>query len=241
MEAKNLDNLLNYYNENYEIIADFDILDKSTLGEKNEYCRFCKKSYPDVKFKDVAHAIPEALDNNKLFSYYECDECNHEFGEIIEDHLSKYLFPFRIGSIILGKKGCISYKFDDDNRLDVTDGHWDLKEANPGTIMDIIDDHTIVFKIKRQTYIPILVYKALVKVALTIIPGGNSSWLDDHCFATADSTGAVKALTTLLSYCCRSCQSSSYPLFFEDMRINLTGLRTPLPFVSPRKSSPEAV
>ena len=178
MEPKDLNDLLNYYNDNYDIIADYNILDKLTLGEKNVYCRFCKKFYPEVKFKDVAHAIPEALDNNKLFSYYECDTCNHEFGDIIEDHLSKYLFPYRIGSIILGKKGTISYKFDDDNRLDVTEGHWEIKGTNPNTIIDVIDDHTIALKIKRQTYIPIMVYKALVKIALTIIPETELQYLE---------------------------------------------------------------
>jgi hypothetical protein len=178
MKPNDLDNLLNYYNDNYEIIADYDILDKITLGEKNTYCRFCNKSYPEVKFKDVAHAIPEALGNNKLFSYYECNNCNHEFGEKIEDHLSKYLFPYKIGSIILGKKGSISYKIDDNNRLDVTEGHWEIKESIPGSIIEIINDNTINFKIKRQTYIPIIVYKALVKIALTVIPDDELAYLE---------------------------------------------------------------
>jgi len=179
MDNFKLNELLEYYDNNYEIIADYNILDKLILGEKNIYCRFCKKSYPDVKFKDVAHAIPEALDNNKLFSYYECNNCNHEFGETVEDHLSKYLLPYRIGSIILGKKGSISYKIDDDNRLDVTEGHWDLKESIPNSIHEVIDDHTLVLKIKRQTYIPIFVYKALVKIAITIIPENELKQLEN--------------------------------------------------------------
>jgi hypothetical protein len=178
MKLKDLNNLLNYYNENYEIIADFDLINKITLGEKNIHCRFCGENYPDVKFKNVAHAIPEALDNNRLFSYYECDNCNHEFGEIIEDHLSKYLFPYRIGSIILGKKGKISYKIDENNRLDVCEGHWEIKESIQNSILDIIDDHTVNFKIKRETYIPIMVYKALVKIAITIIPENELQHLE---------------------------------------------------------------
>jgi len=193
MKSEDLNDLLNYYTENYEIIADYNVIDKINLGEKNTYCRFCGRSYPVVKFQDVAHAIPESLDNNKLFSYYECDECNHEFGRVIEDHLSKYLFPYRIGSIILGKKGKISYKIDENNRIDVSDGHWEVKESISNSIVEVIDNHTINIKIKRQTYIPIMVYKALVKIALTIVPESELqplertiSWLKNYQLSFED-------------------------------------------------------
>jgi len=182
MDKQKLENLLSYYAENYDIIADINLLDKITLGEKNIYCRFCKRSYPKARFKDIAHAIPEALDNNRLFSYYECNDCNHEFGEIIENHLSKYLLPFRIGSMILGKKGKITYKIDEHNRIDVSDGHWEVKESVKNSICERIDDHTIRLKIKRQTYIPIMVYKALVKIALTIVPDDELEYLNKTIF-----------------------------------------------------------
>lgn len=170
MDQDKLSQHLNWWDENYVIIGNYDIIEKIKLGDKNDSCRFCGKSFPEVTFKDIAHAIPELLDNDKLFSFYECDSCNHKFGETIEDHLSKYLFPYRIGSSILGKKGKISYKIDDSNRVDVTDGHWNVTESIPGSIVEIVDDHTINLKIKRQTYVPILVYKALVKIALTVVP-----------------------------------------------------------------------
>lgn len=170
MDADILNQHLSWWDENYTIIGNYDILEIVKLGDKNNSCRFCGKSYPEVTFRNVAHAVPELLDNDKLFSFYECDTCNHKFGETIEDHLSKYLFPYRIGSSILGKKGKISYKLDETNRLDVTDGHWNVIESIPESIVEVVDDNTINLKIKRQTYIPIMVYKALVKIALTIVP-----------------------------------------------------------------------
>ena len=56
------------------------------VGEQdksNRICRFCRK--PKKEYKDVAHAIPEALGNTKLFCYEECDSCNHELN-VIEDN-----------------------------------------------------------------------------------------------------------------------------------------------------------
>jgi hypothetical protein len=143
-----------------------------------------------VSFHDLAHVIPESLGNKKLFSNYECDSCNHEFGNTIEDHLNKYLMPYRIGSIILGKKTTLSYKIGKNDRLDVTGRHWNITHVNGDedekklnevldTIVEEIDDHTVRFKIKRQTYIPIFVYKALEKIALDIIPDNEVSEFND--------------------------------------------------------------
>lgn len=170
MDKDRLYNHLKWWEENYSIIFDCNILEKIKLGNIGDKCRFCGKSYPEVTFRNIAHAIPELLDNDKLFSFYECDICNHKFGETIEDHFSKYLFPYRVGSLILGKKGKISYKVDEKNRLDVSDGHFNVRESTTGSIFENVDDHTCILKIKRQTYIPIMVYKALVKIALTAIP-----------------------------------------------------------------------
>ncbi|MBV8095742.1 MAG: hypothetical protein JO110_21445, partial [Acetobacteraceae bacterium] len=67
-----------------------------TLGDKHDrVCRFCGEHEPKVTFKDRAHAIPEALGNKSLFTNYECDICNHAFGEGIEKHLGNWSKPSR--------------------------------------------------------------------------------------------------------------------------------------------------
>ncbi len=50
-------------------------------AERPRHCRFCRKDEPEVTFKDEAHALPAAFGNTGLFSNYECDACNHLFGE----------------------------------------------------------------------------------------------------------------------------------------------------------------
>ena len=176
MTGEQIASHLNYWNENYQVIADHNLDEKSFLGRKEMICRFCNKSSPEVTFHNLAHAIPECLDNNKLFSHYECDKCNHEFGNTLEDHFSKYLFPFRVASCILGKKGRISYKLDDNNRIDVTEGKWDILESKKESIVKEIDEHTLQFNFVRQTYKPIMVYKTLVKMAISILPENELSF-----------------------------------------------------------------
>lgn len=171
MNTEDVGKLSNWWNEHYSLIADFNLTEKEFLGPKeNRKCRFCGRSEPEVKFRKIAHAIPESIENNNLFSNYECDVCNKEFGDTIESDFSNYLFPGRIASCILGKKGTITYKFNDNNRIDVQNGKWNITTDNTVKLIEEIDDHTLQFNIKRQPYIPINVYKALVKMALTVMP-----------------------------------------------------------------------
>ena len=74
-------------------------------GERPRHCRFCGKDEPTVTFKDEAHAFPAAFGNTGLFSNYECDACNHLFGEGIENHLGNWTKPMRTLSQIRGRSG----------------------------------------------------------------------------------------------------------------------------------------
>lgn len=171
MNTDDIGKLSNWWNEHYSLIADFNLTEKEFLGSKeNRKCRFCGRSEPEVKFRKIAHAIPESIENINLFSNYECDDCNKKFGDTIESDFSNYLFPGRIASRILGKKGTISYKYDDKNRIDVKKECWNIKTEYGMNLVEEIDNNTLRINIKRQPYVPINVYKALVKMALTVMP-----------------------------------------------------------------------
>ncbi len=77
----------NFYDKPYAITEPIFIKagTKLTLGsaERPRHCRFCGLDEPTVTFKDEAHALPAAFGNTGLFSNYECDACNHLFGESI--------------------------------------------------------------------------------------------------------------------------------------------------------------
>lgn len=166
------DNQEEYYKRNYNCVFDYvhnrgetqyvcDLTDK--------VCRFCGKRYPEVKFKKKAHAISEMLGNKEFVLKNECDICNSFFGKHLEDNLGKYLGLGRTLSQIFGKEGVPSYKTKDEKcRIDFTEKGLviQIKEDS-----DFIEQHSnyITFHAIRDTYIPIAVYKALVKMALSLI------------------------------------------------------------------------
>ncbi len=45
---------------------------RAYLGDKaKQVCRYCGRADPEVKFKLLAHAIPDQVGNNWLFDYEE--------------------------------------------------------------------------------------------------------------------------------------------------------------------------
>lgn len=53
--------------------------DKRTLVGLKGRCRFCGTGDPKL-FRRVAHLIPEALGNKRIFSLDECGTCNEKFS-----------------------------------------------------------------------------------------------------------------------------------------------------------------
>lgn len=83
---------------------------KLGIGEPDKEkrrCRFCGRHTPDVQFKNVAHAIAEALGNKTLILYDECDTCNGGFGSAngIERSLINFVKPYTTFFGITGKRG----------------------------------------------------------------------------------------------------------------------------------------
>lgn len=94
-----------FFKENYEVIATYELIKgkKIILGDKSERkCRFYGKGKGDVSFKSKAHAIPQLLGNNELFTYYECDTCNKVKFHKLEDHLANFLGIWKIFSGVRG-------------------------------------------------------------------------------------------------------------------------------------------
>lgn len=165
-----------FFDENY------DLLSSGNYGSgKNKYigckdplkkrCRFCGKGKDETSFKNVSHAIPEFLGNHQLILLNECDECNKLFSENLEDHLDKYTKPYRTLAHVKGKNKIPSYKSKNElSRIsagkDVEIEFW----QQPGS--DMLTNETpnsMKFKLEFESYIPVAVYKALVKIALSLI------------------------------------------------------------------------
>lgn len=163
----------------YDIVCYTKMSNKFYLGEKDKskrVCRFCGKKMPDVTFNDSAHTIPLAFGNHIFFSNYECDVCNHFFGEKVEPHLRQWIACMLFFSRTRGRSGIPDLKFtngfmkyDEDENLFVIiqkgDGTGD-KQISFSNDTEI----PVVQLGDGVPYIPSMVYKALVKVALGFVP-----------------------------------------------------------------------
>ena len=143
-------------------------------GERPRYCRFCGKDEPTVTFKDEAHALPAAFGNTGLFSNYECDACNHLFGEGIENHLGNWTKPMRTLSRIRGRSGVPTIKkpgAEKGWRVEYSGTGFQLKEYEDEPFFEVDEEaKQVCFELHRDTYIPVAALKGLVKIGLTLIP-----------------------------------------------------------------------
>ena len=148
---------------------------KLMLGsaERPRHCRFCGKDEPAVTFKYEAHALPAAFGNTGLFSNYECDACNHLFGEGIENHLGNWTKPMRTLSRIKGRSGVPTIKEPGPGegwRVEYSDTGFHLKEYQNEPFFEVDEEaKQLRFELHRDTYIPVAALKGLVKIGLTLI------------------------------------------------------------------------
>jgi hypothetical protein len=175
---------INFYQTNYQLVTQYllKVGEVTTIGEKSsQTCRFCKETQPKVTFSKSAHAFPEVIGNKSLFTNYECDDCNGLFGKGIEDHLGKWSAPTRAISQVRGKKGVPT--------LQKIGGGWRIELGEAGLeIQDYVDEPVVQIdkeesqlriSIPRQTYIPVAVFKAFVKMALSIMSEDEMALFSD--------------------------------------------------------------
>lgn len=172
-----------------KILSKYDILcydehTKQSIGEiekKKRICRYCQRSMPDVSFKNVAHTISEALGNKSIKTNDECDECNKNFGDTIEqDFLCIFDFPRLFFNI--KKKGGYPQKFVGNNYVFENEQNIiKIKHtiSDPQKTQETIDDKKIMLSPKRQ-FPPQNIYKCLCKYVYGV--------LDDKTIKSFDRT-----------------------------------------------------
>lgn len=172
----NLQDRLNYFDENYDLISNgiYGRGENIYIGSRQapRKCRFCTDENP--KFSTTAHAIPESLGNHQLILLEECDACNKFFSENLEDHFDKYSKPFRTLSQIKGKKKIPSYKSQDhETRIDIKD-EFEIKSHIDSEHIEIDEENRkLKMHLDIEPFIPAAAYKALVKMAISTIEDEN--------------------------------------------------------------------
>lgn len=166
--------VLHFYNANYDLCVQYILEDekKIYLGEKtNRVCRFCGRSETSgATFKKEAHALSHFISNNRLFSYYECDDCNQKYAQFENDYAA-YMKLYHCFLQVYGKNGIPSYKVWK-SRIDAQKNYFEIKifEDDPTLTAKIDEDSNTLTIETKITYTPLYVYKALLKMALTILP-----------------------------------------------------------------------
>jgi transcriptional regulator with XRE-family HTH domain len=133
-------------------------------------CRFCRRTALEgATFDQVAHAIPTALGNDFLKLADECDDCNGYFGKETEPSLVAFL---DIQRAFLGIQG--RGKNDGRPELEFAEGKvfHDGKRLNIHSKDVSKEDETGAISVglgKGRPIVPAAVYRALVKIALSVV------------------------------------------------------------------------
>ena len=143
-------------------------------SQKERFCWFCQKKYPDVTFKNDPHIIPELLGRNFGVSDIECDNCNQLFSRY-ETDLSYFLGFIRTFYFVKGKKGIPTHNHPKDSLVarygklsSKVDGLTISDPSRKGIEINTYTGETRL-SYTKHSYIPINVYKSLLKIALTIL------------------------------------------------------------------------
>ncbi|HBO07147.1 hypothetical protein [Bacteroides sp.] len=162
-------------------------------GDKPQKCRFCEKEFPDVTFKKISHAISHMVGNRVLKSDYECDTCNQIFSTY-ETEYSSYMNLYHTMFMVHGKGGIPKYKLShkENSKIEIENDNTikiNIQEGEePLIVWEEINKANNTIEIKgKRTYTPQNVLKALVKMALTIMPknelqhlSNTKNWLMGH-------------------------------------------------------------
>ena len=172
----------------YKLIT-FDTKKKKLYGEptkEKRHCRYCNKTMDDgVNFKNIAHAISEALGNKTIISAEECDTCNSKFAETIEKDIIKYLHLYRTLYGKKGKNGIPHLKYDNGMEIKYYGENAILIDRLGACKFDQGDDFIIPLK---NTINLMNIYRALVKFVIGVIP---REYLQ-YCSKTIDWLNNIK-------------------------------------------------
>jgi hypothetical protein len=163
-------------------------------------CRFCGKSAPGVTFHNDAHLLPELIGKNDFVSFEECDTCNNLFSKY-ESHLAIYLRPYLAMLGVKGKRKIPTFQSRSvtdkpDSRTIIRTLSANRKEIELGALDDYIVDHDkkiLTIRFRNPPYIPLNVYKAFVKIGLSLLPNEKLKkysnlfhWIADRPYGRLD-------------------------------------------------------
>lgn len=139
-----------------------------THPESEKYiCRYCGIKGKS-NFKAKAHLIPEFTGSKDLFAFNECKVCNNKFGEF-ENSLKNFAVK-NIYVPIKGKGGFKKHKdFSKNTVTQFKDEKTLVRTVNSKDYIDEVVDGKLNLTAVSYPFIPLYVYKSLVKFALSLL------------------------------------------------------------------------
>jgi len=145
-------------------------------AKAEQVCRFCGRNGLEVKFKNQAHLIPHLLGNQHLVSDFECDGCNLKFSAF-ENDLANFLGLLRTVQGVKGKGKIPTFKSPDkvvearhEEFLGIKDGIKIQRSSVDNDAFNIQDELGLgEVTVTKHPYTPIKVYKAFLKMALSVL------------------------------------------------------------------------
>lgn len=175
------------------IVPDKKVI-RGEKDKKRRRCIYCGGDISDgkTKYKETAHAIPEALGNNKFIQNEECDACNDFFAGNAEEDLCNFLMWKRLQYGLKGKNGYPVFQLTNgryakffDYKNEVYESDWgyfeslktfvkEKKVIGPIVISEEMPESSENIEICYvKDYVPQHIYKTLVKCVIGLI--GNES------------------------------------------------------------------
>tara|TARA_R110002111_G_C5913412_1_gene365306 strand:- start:69 stop:1034 length:966 start_codon:yes stop_codon:yes gene_type:complete len=161
--------------DKFERINSTEKFEKKYTRNIVKTCKFCSKSTKETTFDNVPHIIPELLGKNNFTSNEECDNCNELFGRF-ETDLANYISPYQtiIGQKTKKKIPIFQSRKDENQRSTMIKNVNGKPHFNFGNnLSDFNYDYQnkqLNVTLKKKKFVPINVYKGLVKIGLSLCP-----------------------------------------------------------------------
>lgn len=176
----------------YEISTSMEIYE--TEKKENGICKYCGTADQN-KFKSRAHLIPEFTGNKDWFCYNECDDCNNLFSAY--EYSLKNFGAFKNSHLpIKGKKKYPKYvdgyhdftlQFREENKL--------VLKVNKEKDFVQIENDRIKIKSMTMPFVPLNVYKCLVKIGYSLMEKGDFEKFADGLKWLMDKKSKITPIT----------------------------------------------
>ncbi|HET6244216.1 MAG: hypothetical protein H0V01_12810 [Bacteroidetes bacterium] len=165
---------LEFWNK-YELISSSKTYVPSRI--KSKVCRYCDRTDKETTFNQITHLLPELIGENDILTFDECDICNKLFSDY-ESSFSIFIRPYITLLGVKGKKKVPIFQSRTVDRNEKTRTTLAHREGNQKELhIQTLDDYTIntdtktvdiVFR--KPPFIPLKVYKSLLKIGLSLLP-----------------------------------------------------------------------